>query len=693
MPPITRVSCVRGESFALSDVTGDILPGGDGGFYVRDVRFLDHLEIEVNGGASSALAGRTIGAGMAVFHGILRPTAPGQIDPTTRLRRTRLVDAGMTDILTVDNAGTATEPLVIEIRLGSDFADIFDARHGRRLERAKATTHPSSVLFERPGGQEATLVTLSVDGDVPVRPVVARVPGGAVAWVSLEVPAGGRRCVMVEVAARGNFGTVEAPPVDVAAVPPAHRQGADATGLHIHATDPRLEQVLERSAQDLAGLTMKDPASPSDRFAAAGSPWFLTLFGRDSLWAALMALPLDPDLAMGTLRTLARRQGARVDAETGEQPGKILHEVRHGALAERGDLPTTYYGTIDATPLFVILAHEVWRWGGHDAGLRDLLDPVEAALAWMRDHGDADGDGFLEYLPPAQRGLANQGWKDSADGIRFADGTIAKAPLALAEVQGYAYAAAMGGAELLDAFGRHGGEEWRTWAKRLAARFRDQFWVDDPNGPFPAVALDHDKVKVDAIASNMGHLLFTGMLTAAEARQVGDRLSDDAMTSGFGLRTLSRDSGGYNPLSYHCGSVWPHDTAIVAWGLARTGQRKRAMALFRQVLAAAPTFDHRLPELYSGIGTDEAVEPVPYPSACRPQAWAAGSAWLMLRAVLGIEPDVPHGVVRVCGTPPAELGQVAVENLAVGSSQLDVRVVADRIEVTLEGSGVTVDQR
>jgi glycogen debranching enzyme len=380
------------------------------------------------------------------------------------------------------------------------------------------------------------------------------------------------------------------------------------------------------------------------------------------------------DLAGGTLRTLARRQGRRHDPATEEQPGKILHEIRRGALTERGDLPPCYYGSVDATPLFVVLAHEAWSWGLPTDQVEALLPNVEAALTWIAEHGDADGDGFLEHTRPEGRGLTNQGWKDSRDGIRFADGRIAEAPMALSEVQGYAFAAAVRGADLLEAYGRPGVRRWRAWAAALRERFRDRFWIDHPDGPYPAVALDGDKRRVDSVASNMGHLLFTGILDDDEAALVAARLTSPALNSGWGLRTLSADNGGYNPLSYHCGSVWPHDTAIAAWGLARHGQSDACAALLRGLVRAAPSFDYQLPELLSGVAASRSPVPVPYPAACRPQAWAAGGAPLLVRALLGAEGHVPDGQVTLHPLAPAPFERLSIDRLPLAGGHVDLRL-------------------
>jgi glycogen debranching enzyme len=387
-----------------------------------------------------------------------------------------------------------------------------------------------------------------------------------------------------------------------------------------------------------------------------------------------MMLPLGTEVAAGTLRALAHRQGVRPDARTGEAPGKIMHELRRaGAVSDVTRLPAAYYGTVDATPLWISLLHDAWRWGLPEADVAALLPALDAALGWLDAYADPDGDGFIEYVDADRLGLANQGWKDSGDAIRFADGVQAEPPIALVEVQGYAYQAARQAADLLDAFGRDGGERWRVYAADMSDRFRDRFWVD---GGYPALALDGHKRPVDALTSNIGHLLGTGMLTADEEARIAVRLASEEMSGGYGLRTMSAADGGFQPLSYHCGSIWPHDTAIVAAGLARAGFAAEAAALFDGLLSAAESFGYRLPEVWGGDARTEVARPVPYPAACHPQAWSAAAAVAILQATLGIEPDAPNGKVHLNPLAGAPLGALRVRGLRLAGQPLDVEVDA-----------------
>jgi len=369
--------------------------------------------------------------------------------------------------------------------------------------------------------------------------------------------------------------------------------------------------------------------APQDGFFAAGAPWYFALFGRDSIWTARMLLPLSTEPARRTLRILARRQGQRVDVEAAEEPGKIMHEQRRetrnlGAMS----LPPLYYGTIDATPLWICLLHDAWRAGLPEPDVADLVPALERALAWLIDCGDADDDGFLEYRDASGHGLANHGWKDSFDSIRFHDGRVAEGPVAICEAQGYAYEAAIDGATLLDAFGRPGADRYRSWAAELADRFRASFWCGTGENRYPALALDGNKRPVDSLTSNIGHLLGTGIVNADEELLIAKLVASPALDSGLGLRTMAVTDAGYAPLSYHCGSVWPHDTAIVIAGLVRAGLAEYATGLIEGLLRASIAFEQRLPELWSGEG-----RPIPYPVACRPQAWSAASAVVVAHAL------------------------------------------------------------
>ncbi|WP_227422554.1 amylo-alpha-1,6-glucosidase [Pengzhenrongella sicca] len=676
---------------AWSGPDGQVRACGAQGYYHGDVRVLSSAVVTVDGIEPETIAAGPAGPGAVEMLALLRRADGPGADPTLALRRLRTVAPGLVRErleLTCATAGPVT--LLLEATFACDLADMDRVKMGQRPAPVPARgsgtpqadpAHADAASWAR---EDGTRVTLSGAG---ARVDLADPLAPRLSW-RVTVTPGAPTVVGWEVAALVPGGVVGAP-----ADPRPEWSTPAVTG-----DDRRLARLLERALEDLAGLRMSASFAPDDTFLAAGAPWFFTLFGRDSLWAARMLLPLGTDLAAGTLRVLAARQGTVVDDETAEQPGKILHEIRTKAL-DLGDgervLPPVYYGTVDATPLWVCLLHDAWRWGLAADQVEALLPAMERALAWMTDYADSDGDGFLEYADTGGRGLANQGWKDSGDSVQWRDGSLAVGPIALCEVQGYAHEAALAGASLLEAFGRPGADTWRAWAAELAARFRATFWVEDELGPYPAIALDAAKRPVDTLTSNIGHLLGSGLLSPAEEAVVARRLGAPDMSSGYGLRTMSSTSGGYWPLRYHGGSVWAHDTAIAITGLARSGQTAEAARLVEGLLAAAEQLGYRLPELYSGAASAAAPTVVPYPAACRPQAWSAAAAVAVLTAALGLRPDVPGGVLRIEPPSPSPVGAVRVDGLRVAGAALLVQVDAQGAVVTAAtgAAGVRIDAR
>jgi hypothetical protein len=603
----------------LSSPTGDVRAGtgrpSAEGVLHADVRVLSTVTVEVDGAPGEHIATEA-GTRVAIFTSLLRHVGAGTSavpDPQVRLDRVREVGPGsVVERLRLSSVLPEPVTTIVSAVFASDLASIASIKVG---QPAAAQALPDPVGDTLRWGDAELSATLSATGAGWKLSDDRRT---ATATWTVVVPARGQTEVAWElgVVDRGSV-VVAAPPWDLAAA-------GKPTG-----SDHRLGPWLTRSLADLESLRMSRPEALADAFFAAGAPWYLTLFGRDSLWAARMVLPVDLAPARGTLRALAALQGRRVDDELAEQPGKIMHELRRGAFALGSmSLPPLYYGTIDATPLWVCLLHDAWRSGLPESDVVELLPALEGALGWLLDFFDADGDGFGEYVDRSGHGLANQGWKDSRDSVRFADGRIAEGTVALCEVQGYAHEAAVAGATLLDAFGRPGGDRLRRWATALADRFRSAFWCGAGEDRYPALALDGEKRRVDSLTSNIGHLLGTGLLNAEEELLVAQRVAGPALDSGLGLRTMSCDDAGYSPLSYHCGSVWPHDTAIVIAGLVRAGLAEHAGGLVEGLLRASVAFDQRLPELWSGEG-----RPVPYPASCRPQAWSAAAAVVVAEAL------------------------------------------------------------
>ncbi len=632
------------------------------GFYRGDRRVLSTLVVEVDGALIAPISARSVTAGMATFRSIIRGIGEHGPDPAMLLEQRRSVAGGvLTERIAVTNAGRRDVVLPLRVRVGTDLATMGAVKSGSPTTALAPTAVAGGLAWSAPAGSvEVRSAPQCADLDVEtgtLRYDVRLAPGAS---YRLELTARLRTC--------------DDPAIFAAADRVPWRP------VTISCADDRLGRLVEASMGDLAALLVRDG---DDAFLAAGAPWYLTLFGRDSLWAARMLLPLGTDLARGTLRTLARLQGRTHDPVTGEDPGKIVHEVRK-ATADHGDmsLPPRYYGTIDATALWVSLLHDAWRWGLDPADVAALLPNLEAALTWMTQYGDADGDGFLEYVDRSGRGLANQGWKDSSDSIRWRNGELATAPLALCEVQAYAYEAATKGAAVLRAFGRRGADRLQEWAGELQAEFRRKFWVEDAVGAYPALALDGAKRPVDAVTSSMGHLLGTGLLSGEESALVAARIAAPALDSGFGVRTMAEDMTGFNPVGYHTGSVWPHDTAIVLAGLARDGHAAEALSLMAGVVAAAPAYDYRLPELYGGWGASREPAPTAYPASCRPQAWSAAGTVLMLQALLGLSADVPGGTLTAAPIGTAGYLPIRVDGLRVGGQALAVDVGSDgRAEV------------
>jgi len=651
-----RIITVSAPTIAISGHDGHAAGHLADGLFHDDRRVLSRLVVSVPGVELAPIHAELDKGGGARFVAVVRGVGEHSPDPAVTLARHRSVREGLLqERIVVHNAGGQSVRFVVEAEVGADLATVAEVKSGAGRDPVPAELSGDQVVWRSP----ELLVTASLSGG------------------SAELCADGG-LLSAEVALAGGESWEGRLRVAVDGLPalfPAASSSISALQEPaVASVDARLGALTGRAVSDLRSLLLADPESPgtsSDLFLAAGAPWFLTLFGRDSLWAASMLLPLSTDIAGGTLRTLARRQGRVVDDVTEEAPGKIIHEVRRDRRDTSG-LPPRYYGSIDGTPLWVTLLHDSWRWGLDPAEVEELLDPAEAALRWMRDYGDADGDGLLEYIDASGRGLGNQGWRDSSDSIRWHNGQLAAPPIALAEVQAYAYRAACAGADLLDAFGRPGADEWRQWAQRLQAKFAATFWLEGELGPYPAVALDADKRPADSVTSSLGHLLGTGLLDAEQEQSVARYLASPELDCGLGLRTLSAHDVGFNPLGYHTGSVWPHDTAIAVAGLAGAGYLDEAWSLADGLLDAGVAFDFRLPELFAGDGRG-AGKPAPYPAACRPQAWSAAAAVVLLQTILGLEADVPGGWLRA--TPlPGPVWPVAVEGLRVGGHPLAVRV-------------------
>ncbi len=683
------VVLVEGSSFCISLPSGDVVPDRPQGLFFRDTRFLSELRVRINECWPEPLAAHTTEPFAATF--VLRDCPPpGRAASELLLVRRRYVGRGLREDVTLHNFDTKTVRCVLELDIDADFADVFEVKEGRvaqdRAHSLRSGERSLEFTYRHGSFNRATTVTLS---QVPqLRERTAR--------YELAIPPGAEWSTCVQVT----------PVLDRQPVTPRYRCGepVEQSRPSIRLAEWRrdrpvitsdvdaVRRLFEQSSDDLAALRLFDPEFPERTVVAAGAPWFMTLFGRDSLITSWMALPIDPDLAFGTLQTLARFQGHRVNPVTEEQPGRILHEMRFGenaTLSLGGG--RVYYGSVDASPLFVMLLAELRRWGHRRGELDALLLAADAALTWIDEYGDADGDGYLEYERAADHGLRNQSWKDSWDAVRFADGRPAEPPIAMCEVQGYTYAALLGRASFADDAGdARLAASLRTRAADLKQQFNRDFWLPD-RGWF-AMGLDRRKTPIDALTSNIGHCLWTGIVDDDKAARVADLLVGNDCFSGWGVRTVATTMSGYNPISYHNGSVWPHDNALIAAGLVRYGHVEQAHRVMRGIVEAAAFFDHRLPELFAGLARDDQPFPVPYPTSCSPQAWAAATPFLLLRTALGLQPDAPAGTVRLQPRVPAWMGSLSIDRLRVAGGYLSLHDARGTWTVTETPDRATVEQ-
>ena len=653
------ITAIAGLTVVISDERGDIAPGPFG-LIADDTRHLSRLQVSVDSEPLRHLGSGLISPEVARFRSYAalrdrRPDAPVECE---RLRRVSA--GGMVEILTLRCWTPEPVRLRLSIRMGSDFADIFEVRRlagdpgvsspGVALHRA-----PGFLCFEAAGSPRSTTVRLEPAPDV--------VSGGDAEWDA--VLHRDRPWVLrIEVQVWRGQGNEER-----ATLPP--RGGAAARpDPVVHSRPEHLARGCRRSLVDLEALSIPDDQDGSRRLLAAGIPWFVALFGRDLLISSYQARAFRPELMLDAVTALAGRQGRVDDPGNEEQPGKILHEVRFGDRPWLGEGTAggakPYFGSVDSTPLFLIVLGQAMRWGAPREALEMLLPAARAAVGWLRGPGDLDGDGLVEYSPTGSRSLANQGWKDSENGVQFADGRLARPPIALVEVQGYAYRARRELAAVLAHLGHHAeAADLMAEADELRELIRQRYWRPGSGGAPGsfAFALDGDKRQVDAISSNMAHLLWCGVPSQEEAEQVAAHLESPAMASGWGLRTLSGEMAGFNPISYHVGSVWPHDTVLACEGLRRYGLDEPAMRLAGDLLDALAVFDDRLPELFGGHRREPGDFPVPYPTACRPQAWAAGVPLAIVALCLGLDPDVPAGTVSL--NPVLPRGVTRLEALGI----------------------------
>ncbi len=656
-----NLTVLDGNTFFVSDLAGDVEPGEDAnGFFQADMRHLSRWRLLMNGRPIHVLTGRTVDYYSASVFATLATVSVGE-NPPLSIRRDRFIAEGVHEDLTVENHSDREQLVSLEVQYAGDFADLFEVKDRtpkRGRLQVSAGAQGVRLQYTRDGFDRATLIEFGDEWTVTERG----------AHVDLRLPPRGvwQACIDIATVVDGKerrlvhggrtFGNPR-PNMPVS----FEQWMADAPTLE---TDfDVLRHTYRQSLIDLAALRFRPLANLSFSLPAAGLPWFMALFGRDSLITAYQAVPFQPHLARTSLEALSMLQAKRSDDYRDADPGKILHELRLGELTVLGERPhSPYYGTHDATPLFLILMDEYERWSGERDFIRSLRPSAMSALTWIETYGDPDRDGYLEYKTRSPEGLVNQCWKDSWNSILFSDGRLAQPPMATCEIQGYAYDARVRTARLArEVWGDEAlARRLEADAKALKDRFNRDFWIEERQ--HYALALDGSKRQVDAMTSNVGHLLWSGIVPEDRARKLVQRLMAKDMFSGWGVRTMSAQDAGYNPIEYHDGTVWPHDTALIAEGMRRYGFRQEASTLALALIQAAEAFAYRLPEVFAGFPREQTGMPVEYPTASRPQAWAAGAPFMALRTVLGLDVvdgrlvENPHltegwGSVRLTGVP------------------------------------------
>jgi glycogen debranching enzyme len=685
VPPLaadfsSQVLAVKeGETFLYSDLAGDLDDRREHGhgLYHRDTRFLSHLRMKLSGRDPVLLSSSSERAYMS-YADLTNPELYADGDPavpqqTLNIRRIRAINGRLFERVRVKNYNPRPVQLTISFSMAADFADIFEVRGLRRPSRG----HQEPPRVE---GRRAEFAYRGED-DVTRRTVVEFSPDpdrlevvGDRIEVDFVVRLASHQTKLISTTVEPVTDGVRPMAIEFdAAVHLLRRSYEDweRESAHIDTDNEVFNQLLVRGLRDLRALY-----TTTDRggVMAAGIPWYVAVFGRDALISSHQMLMVNPQPARDALSLLAHYQGQREDPWRDEEPGKILHEIRRGELAGAGQVPhTPYYGSVDATPLFVFLFAQYFRWTGDVDFANQLLPNVRAALEWIDRYGDLDGDGFVEYLCRSPGGIANQGWKDSFDSVVHQDGTLAEGPIALVEVQGYVYMAKLRVANVFDALGDHRtSSRLRQEAEELKDRFNRSFWMEDEN--YAAAALDGDKRQVRTVVSNPGHCLYSDILDPARAEHVARRLLQPDMFSGWGIRTMSKSATAYNPMSYHNGSVWPHDNALIAAGLKRYGYVKATSRVVTAIFDAAIHADYmRLPELFCGFTRRTPNQPVAYPVACSPQAWAAGAPLLMLQAILGISARAHENMLTVNHPHlPPWLNVVELRNIRVGNSSISL---------------------
>ncbi len=637
------VQILEGNTFVVSDDKGDIEASltDPTGLFSFDTRFLSRWVLTVNGQRLSALSTDDLQYFQTRFF-LVPGTGTVYVDAKLSVIRQREVADGFHEELRILNHDNEPVELTVRIEAASDFADLFEVKDALKKKgsyQARVVNGSLVLQYQRETYARETWISSTAE---------AVVDEDGLSF-SITVPAHGEWSTELNVvASEGTAGEPQDGPVGIRGQGQRQVRRDMARGLEkwlgrapqLECDWEPLELIYNRCLTDLAALRFSTLTLPGRSLPAAGLPWFMTIFGRDSIFTSLQALPFTSELAATTLLALAERQGTRIDDFRDEDPGRILHEMRYGEMTAFEERPhSPYYGAADATPLFVVLLDEYERWTGDTKLVQHLERAARAALAWIDEYADLQGNGYVSYQRRNQKtGLENQCWKDSWDSISYRNGDLPGFPRATCELQGYAYDAKMRGARLARLVWNDAAfaDRLEKEAADLKRRFNRDFWVED--GEYFAVAIDSDGRRVDSLTSNNGHLLWSGIVEKSKARAVARHLMGPSLFSGWGIRTLAEGEARYNPIGYHVGTVWPFDNSFIAWGLRRYGFKAEAASVVAGIMEAAEVFAGRLPEAFGGYQRSSTRYPVQYPTACSPQAWSTGAPLLLLRAGLGLEP-------------------------------------------------------
>ncbi|WP_280772005.1 amylo-alpha-1,6-glucosidase [Salipaludibacillus daqingensis] len=664
------------DLFLLTDEKGNIPenhPYGPG-LYSKDTRFLSKFDLKINDEEPillSSNADESFFAEMILTNPHMEENGVVKLwRESIEMKRKRFIYGGVLyESVQVKNYNPKKTSFEISFHLDADFKDMFIVRgfqNGTVGQKEETKVDENGLAIRYLGADD---VKRSLNVKWNFSPIRTTEEGDVYFAFSLEH--GEEKTISLTV-----MPTVDGEESEVFSHEDALSQLMNSykkwneSSTKVSTNHPQLQRLIDRGLTDLRVL-LTDLGY--GKFPVAGLPWFGVPFGRDSLIAALQILPFNPEVAKGTLKTMASEQGTKKDSWRDEEPGKIMHEMRFGELANTGQIPfTPYYGTIDATPLFLVLLSEYMKWTGDMNLFNELEGNVEAALNWIDEYGDRDGDGFVEYHQEAAKGIANQGWKDSGDSIVHRNGELGETPIALSEVQGYVYHAKKSMADIYDLIGRTDKAEKLTAdAAALKSRFEKSFWMEDQQ--FYALALDKEKNQVGTVTSNPGHVLLSGMLDSDKTKAVSDMLVSNKMYSGFGIRTMGEGEAGYNPISYHNGTVWPHDNSVIILGMSKTNNQKQAAKAMEGLIHSADSFEYdRLPELFCGY--EAKGKAVNYPVACSPQAWAAGTPLLFVQAMLGLFPNALDKTITINPLLPDGVDELKIENMRIGDGQLSLMV-------------------